>query len=459
MGAESGSTKVDATLVNRAVGALMKHEASKASDALLGDDVNIHVHFTLDRIPEIKTLSPTPIRIEIPNPLHKVDSKDGGDEDDGLEDIDVCIIVKDESKEFVKEMIDMFPEHMSHVKKVLTLTSLRKKYTQYKNKRDLLKQYGLFMADDRILPMLGKLLGKNFFNAKKQPIPLKLTRKEAIPFAIQRCLRATFMHLNAGTCIAVRAGNTGMPNKKIYENILAIIKNGAERIPRKWSNISAISIKAAQSVSLPVYNKTKEELEEIERLSKDGEADLDDKAMKEQKKKRGREEEDGDEMKEKKSKSPLLKALKKQKMSKKETKATSSASTTKEIKTDPVSSEQTRKSAKEKKKTSVVPEGKEQIPSKSASESISKKKKKKDRAVSDEATKEGAKAEKKSFVASKRFKGLKKGYVFKKGDKGLGYYFDKVPVPDKAALAALARISSNAKSGGGGKRRKSRGRR
>jgi ribosome biogenesis protein UTP30 len=63
---------------------------------------------------------------------------------------------------------------------VLTLSSLRKKYGAYASRRELLRQFDMFLADDRIIPMLAKLLGKNFFKAKKQPVPLKITRKEEL---------------------------------------------------------------------------------------------------------------------------------------------------------------------------------------------------------------------------------------------------------------------------------------
>ena len=56
--------------------------------------------------------------------------------------------------------------------------------------------------------------------------------------------------------------------------------------------------------------------------------------------------------------------------------------------------------------------------------------------------------EEEGFISSKKFKGAKKGYVFRKSTKGLGYYKDVLPVVDKAALASLV-----SKSRGGGSRK------
>jgi ribosome biogenesis protein UTP30 len=461
------SPMVDSDLLNKAIGALLKHHSNETSEknSLLGNEESIQVQFTLNRVPE--QTSARPIRIEIPHSFHKMKPNNDDNENtaatsDGAEEVEACLFVKDESKEWVKEMIDKFPSHLSCIQKVITLTSLRKKYAQYKDRRELLKKYNLFMADDRILPMLGKSLGKNFFQEKKQPIPVKLTRAEAFPFTIQKCLSSTFMHISAGTCISIKAGNTSMPLIQIVENAAAVVLGAVGHIPRKWANVSAIHIKTATSVALPVYNKTREELEEISRLAKKGELN-NSTTNKDPSKKRVRDNSEDDaamdemQTQEKKKKkelanSPLAKALKKAKAEsavEKETK--------KEVEGTPVAKKKSKKSD-ETAKTHVSENVKSSKKTK-ASDAIVKEK----TPVSD-AKKAKSEEKGKDFIASKKFKGAKKGYVFRKGKNGLGYYIDIKPVVDKMALDALARIN---KGGGnvkrrhstGGKSSKSRGRR
>ena len=196
-------TGLDGKLVNKAVEALLKfHEKQSEQNEkslLLGNDRAVQVQFTLLRSPGDR--SPKPVRILIPHPLFKLAD---GDDDDAMDEPEICLIVKEESKPWVQEMISKFPDHMGCVKKVLGLQSLRKKHAQYSQKRELLAKYNVFMADDRILPMLSKALGKEFFKAKKLPIPINLTRKESLPFTIQKALSATFMTISSGTCINVR---------------------------------------------------------------------------------------------------------------------------------------------------------------------------------------------------------------------------------------------------------------
>ena len=197
-------TGVDQALVEKAVVALLNFHKKQTADklSLLGNDRTVQVQFTLLRSPG--NHSPKPIRLLIPHPLYKLCDANQDENAQALEEPEVCLIVKEESKPWVQAMIEKFPSHMGCIKKVLGLQSLRKKHAQYAQRRELLHKYTVFMADDRILPMLSKALGKDFYQAKKLPIPITLTRKEALPFAIQKALSATFMTISEGTCISVR---------------------------------------------------------------------------------------------------------------------------------------------------------------------------------------------------------------------------------------------------------------
>merc|ERR1712127_930351 len=99
-------------------------------------------------------------------------------------------------------------------------------------------------------------------------------------------------------------------SKKLVANILAIAEAAAKKIPRSWANIQMIGVKTADSVTLPVYNKTPEALREIANLAglktKEG-GKTEEKAKSESDKKESKEK------KKKDLKSPLLQALKKQK--------------------------------------------------------------------------------------------------------------------------------------------------
>ena len=459
MGAKKVSTGVDAPLTERALRALLKHHESSADEQqLLGNDLDVQVQFSLARIPG--KASAKPIRVEIPHPLVSI----GGDDEDGaLQDAQVCIIVKEESKPWVQEMIERFPTELGCIKKVLGLQSLRTKHKSFAQRRELLARFDLFFADDRILPMLTKALGGKFFEKKKQPIPIALTRKEALPFAIQKNLKSTFMFLSAGTCVTVKAGNTGMDSTKLLENIQSIATVVPSKVPKKWANIRSVSIKTSNSVALPIYNKTPQELEEIMRLAKEEpeQAVVEEKIEKPAKKT--------------KVSTPLAKALKKQSIEEIDAVPDTSGKKKKRNGTDSVtektpktkkrkeSSEDTATSTKKKKKKSDADIVK--IFDENDSIKKSSKKTKKNTALNEENS--TAKKSKKTksdsvegdFIACKKFKGSKNGFVFTKGKKGLGYYKDDKPVVDKAFIASLGKRGGGRKSMGTTPRKKRSSRR
>jgi ribosome biogenesis protein UTP30 len=50
---------------------------------------------------------------------------------------------------------------------VIGISKLRAKFRPYEAKRSLCHAYDMFLADDRVLPMLPRILGKKFFERKK----------------------------------------------------------------------------------------------------------------------------------------------------------------------------------------------------------------------------------------------------------------------------------------------------
>jgi ribosome biogenesis protein UTP30 len=433
MGAKKVSTGVDDSLTERALRALLKHHESSSDDQqLLGNELDVQVQFSLARIPG--KASAKPIRVEIPHPLVNVGSSDG---DISLQDVQVCIIVKEESKPWVQEMIERFPKELGCIKKVLGLQSLRTKHKSFSQRRELLARFDIFFADDRILPMLTKALGGKFFEKKKQPIPIALTRKEALPFAVQKNLKSTFMFLSAGTCVTVKAGNTGMSETKLLENIQSIAQVVPEKVPKKWSNIRSVSIKTSNSVALPIYNKTPQELEEIMRLAKEESKQAFDNAEEEKIEKPS--------SKKKKASTPLAKALKKQSSEQAEDAIPSTSGKKKKRDAESAVEEKAKKLKESSADTTTGTRKKKNESSVEKAPKSSKKTKTDDKEANTKKTSKTDSLEE-NFIPSKKFVGAKKGFVFTKGKKGLGYYKDIKPVVDKAFLTSLG------KRGGGGRK-------
>ena len=76
----------------------------------------------------------------------------------------VCLITKDPQREY-KDMLDS--HGIKFINRVVGITKLKGKFKPFEARRILLKENGLFLADDRIIPLLPKLLGSKWFEAKK----------------------------------------------------------------------------------------------------------------------------------------------------------------------------------------------------------------------------------------------------------------------------------------------------
>lgn len=77
------------------------------------------------------------------------------------------------------------------------------------------------MVDDRILPLLGKALGKIFFSKKKQPAPLKLAPilkggdAAVVGKRILAARERTYLYRNHGNCVSVRVARTTMGAEQV----------------------------------------------------------------------------------------------------------------------------------------------------------------------------------------------------------------------------------------------------
>ena len=111
-----------------------------------------------------------------------------------------------------------------------------------------------FYCDDRVVPMLGKLLGKSFFDRKRQPISVRVTRG---PDSLREQLRkadscARFV-LKEGTCAALVCATTDLNEKEIVENAVAACDGLVACVPKKWKNVQSVVLKLPDSASLPVF--------------------------------------------------------------------------------------------------------------------------------------------------------------------------------------------------------------
>jgi hypothetical protein len=137
----------------------------------------------------------------------------------------------------------------------------------------LFGEYDVFLADDRVITLLPKILGKVFYKSgSKRPIPIslegrrqdtdeqgnkrrklseggtKVVKDEVKPASIardiERTLSSALVHLAPSTTTAVKVGIASMTAEHVQENITAVVSDMVERyVPQKWRNLRAVHIK------------------------------------------------------------------------------------------------------------------------------------------------------------------------------------------------------------------------
>eukprot|EP00243_Klebsormidium_subtile_P011810 TRINITY_DN6859_c0_g1_i1.p1 TRINITY_DN6859_c0_g1~~TRINITY_DN6859_c0_g1_i1.p1 ORF type:complete len:271 (+),score=48.72 TRINITY_DN6859_c0_g1_i1:104-916(+) len=241
---KDGGSELSKEQVTKAVTALLKWVDSRKKQQkpqLLDDDNMFHLVISLKKTPDrVKT---NPYRIAIPHSLYPLDAAR-----------EVCLLVKDVSGEGQKQAKHQIAtEAGTGVSKVIGVSKLKTKYKPYEAKRRLCGSYDLFVADDRILGVLPKLLGKTFFKKKKHPIPVTLKGKSWAA-AIRKACDSTYLYVSGGSCSDVRIARISQEPQEIVENVVAAAEGISKILPKKWANIQALYLKTSESAALPVYN-------------------------------------------------------------------------------------------------------------------------------------------------------------------------------------------------------------
>lgn len=240
--ARSNGCKYNSEQLQKAIIALQKYLGAQESDDLIDDEEFLYIQIAL------KTSHPShrkdkPICIPLPNPFN---TRDG---------VDICMFVKDDKSgaghKAAKKKVEKFA-NKAGVAKVIGTSKLRTKYESFESKRNLCREYDLFLADDRILPSLPKLIGKSFFKQKKQPVPVDLTGSNW-PAQIDKARSCTTMLLSAGSCMSIKVARSSQSTEEVLANVDAVLQTVASTIPKKWDNVQAVYLKSADSVALPVY--------------------------------------------------------------------------------------------------------------------------------------------------------------------------------------------------------------
>ncbi|EPS72814.1 hypothetical protein M569_01942, partial [Genlisea aurea] len=226
-----------------AVDALLKYKAkssSKESFQLLHEEEYIYLNVSLKKIPT-ETRS-NPWRIPLSNPIWGAESQ-------------VCLIIDDRPQtptppsDHLKKLIK---SQNIPVSKVLKISKLKSDFKPYESRRKLCGSYDLFLVDRRVIHLLPKLIGKEFFKKKKLPLAVDLSKK-CLKSQVNKALGNALFYLRTGTCSVMKIGKVDMEKEDIVQNVMDAIAGAVQLIPKKWEGIRSLHLKCSDSVALPIY--------------------------------------------------------------------------------------------------------------------------------------------------------------------------------------------------------------
>ncbi|KAI0785139.1 ribosomal protein L1p/L10e family-domain-containing protein [Abortiporus biennis] len=223
-----------------AVDALLKHvtkvqEKQQEFELLGGREQHVWLTIAVKQMQPEKKLKPH--RIPIVHPL--VDPRTSS----------ICLITKDPQREY-KDLLEK--KGVKFVSRVVGIEKLKGKFKPFEARRLLLKENDLFLADARVIPLLPGLLGKKFFDAKKQPIPVDLTKKD-LKAELEKAISSTYFHQNQGTCASIKVGTLSQTPAQIIANIKSALPAVVKVIKDGWNNVQNLHIKTSSSASLPIW--------------------------------------------------------------------------------------------------------------------------------------------------------------------------------------------------------------
>ncbi|KAI7875706.1 ribosomal protein L1 [Lichtheimia hyalospora FSU 10163] len=162
-----------------------------------------------------------------------------------------CLFTKDPQDTYKDLLIS---KNIKGVHQVIGFSKLKKRYGSRDKMAALFSEYDAFLTDRRITHLLPKVLGKEFYKKRKEPMMVDLTASE-LQKEILRALRSTYMHFIQGSYYGIKIASTALNESQAFDNLMTGLAEIIKGVPGGFDNIRSLQIKTAESISFTVYEK------------------------------------------------------------------------------------------------------------------------------------------------------------------------------------------------------------
>ncbi|KAI9304795.1 ribosomal protein L1p/L10e family-domain-containing protein [Cunninghamella echinulata] len=227
-----------------AIKALTEYLKKKNQNDILDSDLGIWCHITLAK--HVETTKSQ--QIELSHPIC---------DDQG----EVCLVVHNEPKKYqaIVDKMDL-PRKVTTERaciKVYSGKQIKENYQRYEAKRQLARDYDLFLIDASLAHKINALFGDSFKRASKLPIIAYVSRNEKIMNEkymkenLLKALNTTSLPAAFDSSRQVKIGHNHMTDKELLDNFKAVLETLISL--DSWKFVQCVSLHADQSISLPVY--------------------------------------------------------------------------------------------------------------------------------------------------------------------------------------------------------------
>ncbi|TAQ89942.1 hypothetical protein B7494_g1713 [Chlorociboria aeruginascens] len=191
----------------------------------------------------------------------------------------ICLITADPQRTY-KDLIasPSFPASLSsRITRVVGVSKIKAKFSQYEAQRKLHAEHDIFLADDRIITRLPKLMGKVFYKSTtKRPIPINLqapaprsdgkriarakgaeksvAEAKTVAAEIEKTIACAPIFLAASVNTSVKIGYADWAADKLAENLKVVVEGMVEKfVAKKWRGVRSIHIKGLTTAALPIW--------------------------------------------------------------------------------------------------------------------------------------------------------------------------------------------------------------
>jgi len=116
--------------------------------------------------------------------------------------------------------------------------------------RKFANSYDFALAEQKLLPIIGKLIGKYLAVRGKMPIAIKDEKK--VEEEIEKLKKSVKINIKQNQ-IQLKVGKENLENEKLAKNILSAIEQIISQLPRKERDIKKIMIKLTMSKPVKLY--------------------------------------------------------------------------------------------------------------------------------------------------------------------------------------------------------------